>query len=164
MVLHVLDWRSGKFIPRRDPNFNPPSEMHAHEEEDDDDDEESRYGHVSSQRAPQLPPLRRGTAEDVASPFGDENRYSGPDPEPRGRPSIDAYGAFSDPAPSGFGAPAPALASPGVSRTMQYADPYAAVRASLAGAQVNQPEGPQPPSYEYQGRAEVLEPAFQIQI
>lgn len=54
---------------------------------------------------------------------------------------MDAYGAFSDPAPSGFGgvsaSHAPATSesesgAPKVSRTMQYADPYAAVRASLA--------------------------------
>lgn len=58
---------------------------------------------------------------------------------PASRPSMDAYGAFSDPAPSGFGgvstsfAPPPSdPAVPRVSRTMQYADPYAAVRASLA--------------------------------
>lgn len=60
---------------------------------------------------------------------------------PASRPSMDAYGAFSDPAPSGFGgvsasyAPAASESGPGaprVSRTMQYADPYAAVRASLA--------------------------------
>ncbi|KAG0697364.1 hypothetical protein DFH29DRAFT_1071650 [Suillus ampliporus] len=54
-------------------------------------------------------------------------------------PSMDAYGAFSDPAPSGFGGVSTAYApppsdpeAPRVSRTMQYADPYAAVRASLA--------------------------------
>jgi hypothetical protein len=65
------------------------------------------------------------------------------------RPSMDAYGAFSDPAPSGFGgvsttyAPPPSdPATPRVSRTMQYADPYAAVRASLATSTTS------PPSYE----------------
>ena len=61
--------------------------------------------------------------------------------------SMDAYGAFSDPAPTGYGG-VPAgqpstfstasglsnTSSGGVSRTMQYADPYAAVRASIAGA------------------------------
>jgi hypothetical protein len=60
---------------------------------------------------------------------------------PTSRPSMDAYGAFSDPAPSGFGGVSASYAptasesgsgAPKVSRTMQYADPYAAVRASLA--------------------------------
>ncbi|KAF8588884.1 hypothetical protein K439DRAFT_1629309 [Ramaria rubella] len=142
MVILVLDWRSGKSNPRRDPNFNPPSEMHIQEDDEDDDDEESRYGHISSS-APQLPPMRRGT-EEVASPFTDDHRYR-PEAEARPRPSIDAYGAFSDPAPSGFGA-----ASPGVSRTMQYADPYAAVRANLGASTASQPV-PQPPSYDYPG-------------
>ncbi|KAF8484371.1 hypothetical protein JB92DRAFT_3085683 [Gautieria morchelliformis] len=125
MTILVLDWRSGKSNPRRDPNFNPPSEMHAHEDDDEDDDE-SRYGHIPS-NAPQLPLC------------------------PKSRPSIDAYGAFSDPTPSGFDAPAPA--SPGVSRTMQYADPYAAVRASIGGAS---PQMPQPPTYDYQEYAREL--------
>jgi hypothetical protein len=68
---------------------------------------------------------------------------------PVSRPSMDAYGAFSDPSPSGFGgvsttyAPPPSdPATPRVSRTMQYADPYAAVRASLATSTTS------PPSYE----------------
>jgi hypothetical protein len=68
---------------------------------------------------------------------------------PASRPSVDAYGAFSDPAPSGFGdvstmyAPPPSdPVTPRVSRTMQYADPYAAVRASLATSTTS------PPSYE----------------
>ncbi|KAF9223602.1 hypothetical protein BS17DRAFT_780889 [Gyrodon lividus] len=63
-------------------------------------------------------------------------------PAAASRPSLDAYGAFSDPAPSGFGGVsssfAPPLTSdanaPRISRTMQYADPYAAVRASLAAS------------------------------
>ena len=96
-----------------------------------------------------------------------------------GRPSMDAYGAFSDPAPSGFGtsrynqaasgytnshSTAPSARSnsggppvlpepdlgPMVSRTMQYADPYAAVRASIAGGSGSPTSVP--PSYEsYQG-------------
>ncbi len=75
---------------------------------------------------------------------------------------MDAYGAFSDPAPTGFGPASPnySAASPArtatgppiipepdlgprVSRTMQYADPYAAVRASVAGQAPSSP-----PSYE----------------
>jgi len=54
---------------------------------------------------------------------------------------MDVYGVFSDPAPSGFGNVSASYApntlesvsgAPTVSRTMQYADPYVAVRASLA--------------------------------
>lgn len=90
---------------------------------------------------------------------------------------MDAYGAFSDPAPSGFGSstqgyapaptgytggyasaspsrtgtappilPEPDMGGPMVSRTMQYADPYAAVRASIAGGSTS-PTG-RPPSYD----------------
>lgn len=96
---------------------------------------------------------------------------------------MDAYGAFSDPAPTGFGTsygggnassggyasqqsggygtspqrqtgggggppllPEPDL-GPRVSRTMQYADPYAAVRASIGGGSSTSPAGA-PPSYE----------------
>jgi len=144
MVLCFQDWRSGKSSPRRDPHFNPPPEMHAHEDDEFDDEEEINYGHVSSSAAPQLPPLRSGT-DPVSSPFGDEHQ-SRPESEARGRTSIDAYGAFSDPAPSGFGGPP----SPGVSRTMQYADPYAAVRANIVSAPAAAAQ-PGPPSYEYQG-------------
>ncbi|KAG1750232.1 hypothetical protein EDB19DRAFT_1679160 [Suillus lakei] len=69
---------------------------------------------------------------------------------PASRPSMDAYGAFSDPAPSGFGgvsasyAPAASESGPGaprVSRTMQYADP------SGAGAGTGAP-APTSSSYE----------------
>ncbi|KAJ8581677.1 hypothetical protein M405DRAFT_800993 [Rhizopogon salebrosus TDB-379] len=61
---------------------------------------------------------------------------------PASRPSMDAYGAFSDPAPSGYRRRTHLLPTPRVSRTMQYADPYAAVRASLATSTTS------PPSYE----------------
>ena len=70
---------------------------------------------------------------------------------------MDAYGAFSDPAPSGFGAGAAerptsfseasglgGAAAPGVSRTMQYADPYAAVRATIASSTPSYASGPVP--------------------
>ncbi|KAG8213158.1 hypothetical protein J3R82DRAFT_11566 [Butyriboletus roseoflavus] len=78
------------------------------------------------------------------------NGYVTP-PAAASRPSLDAYGAFSDPAPSGFGGVSSSFApptagdsnAPRISRTMQYADPYAAVRASLA-ASGHAP----PPSYE----------------
>ena len=95
------------------------------------------------------------------SPFSDANRLSGVptnasstnvsyqspsapgfgNSQPAPRQSIDAYGAFSDPAPSGFaGGFAPnqyADSGPRISRTMQYADPYAAVRASIASSSGN---------------------------
>jgi hypothetical protein len=133
------------------------------------------------------------------NPFSDTNRYSSASSAtpsytttpsgatPTGRPSMEVYGAFSDPAPSGFGAlppsgfPPPAAPStttgsfvtpgsafpspsrtpgsnppvlpevdvgPRVSRTMQYADPYAAVRATLANQQP--PAGALPPYQGYQ--------------
>jgi len=157
LVVAVLDWRSGKFAGPRDQPF-------THPEDDLDnelDDEESRYEATI--------PSRRTTVEDataVQSPFSDNNRYSGASstavPTTAGytsptryssptaaqpRPSLDVYGAFSDPPPTGFGAPsAPSTedAGPHVSRTMQYADPYAAVRASVAASSG-------PPSYSYQG-------------
>jgi len=112
------------------------------------------------------PPQSTYDDSDASSPFDDSNRWSattttttGPSstafsssavrssgyatpPAAISRPSLDAYGAFSDPAPSGFGgvsssfAPPPAgdPNAPRISRTMQYADPYAAVRASLAAS------------------------------
>jgi len=126
-------------------------------------------------QAPAAP--RQSTYDDseiVGSPFADANRwsaattttapsstaYSGSAPRTSGyatppaavsRPSLDAYGAFSDPAPSGFGGVsgsfAPSAAGdpngPRISRTMQYADPYAAVRASLVASGHTAP-----PSYE----------------
>ncbi|OJA20583.1 hypothetical protein AZE42_05370 [Rhizopogon vesiculosus] len=62
---------------------------------------------------------------------------------------MDAHRAFSDPALSGFGGvsmtfalPPSDPAVPRMSRTMQYAIPYAAVRASLATSPAA------PPTYE----------------
>lgn len=152
--LAIYDWRSGKSTRPRDPPFQHPTEY----DEGGDGDEESAYDVI--------PPPRRPTSDNAAgSPFADTNRYSGTSastapsggfnmPTParhdspiaaQPRPSMDAYGAFSDPAPTGFGAPASATEEPRISRTMQYADPYAAVRATVAGA------GSGPPSYSYQG-------------
>lgn len=129
-----------------------------------------------SQTITTLPPTatasRRSTHDDsdvASSPFSDSNRWSAinttttvPSSAPRNsgyatppaaasRLSLDAYGAFSDPAPSGFGGVSSSFApsstgdpnAPRISRTMQYADPYAVVRASLA-ASGHAP----PPSYE----------------
>ena len=162
LVLAVLDWRSGKSGPR-DPPFTHPS---GYSEAGDDapGDEESTYE--------QIPPIRRSSPlsnpNDSQSPFADSNRYSGAStitnptasttnvatprygmPAPS-RPSMDAYGAFSDPAPSGFGGVSGSTEEPRVSRTMQYADPYAAVRASVASSQAAHPPET-PPSYSYQG-------------
>ncbi|KAF7375138.1 hypothetical protein MSAN_00400200 [Mycena sanguinolenta] len=158
LVLLILDWRNGKLHS---------SEAQATEFEMDYDPDDDEYQHI--------PPARRTTSEapstyDPAAtsgpnPFSDANRYTAPAPQTpvHGRPSIDAYGAFSDPAPSGFSPAAPRfnasggppiipeqdLGPPvGVSRTMQYADPYAAVRASIAT-----PPAAQQPGYDsgYQG-------------
>jgi hypothetical protein len=149
------------------PGTDFPDETDTVHGRDRTDDSESVYE--------PLPPIRRQTSDDFASggparsPFSDDNRYSGASGGgyggggggygsgggggyAAGRPSMDAYGAFSDPAPSGYGASSPgagsgAMPQPGVSRTMQYADPYAAVRASIAGG--GQASGP--PSYDNQG-------------
>jgi hypothetical protein len=197
-----MDWRSGKMAHPRDPPFYPP--VVPEQVFDDGDDEESSYTHI--------PPVqqRSSTYDDPnangSSPFSDANRFreSGGAPMsagtpgygggghgmvPAGRPSMDAYGAFSDPPPSGFGggggmspaspsAPPPMTSSgfggtappvtssgyggaapvssnggaPAVSRTMQYADPYAAVRSSIGAPVGGLPEASTPPSYEsYQG-------------
>ncbi|KAJ7721717.1 hypothetical protein DFH07DRAFT_295508 [Mycena maculata] len=164
LVLLILDWRSGKLHTgqARDPPFTHP-QQEATEFEMDYDPDEDDYHHI--------PPARRATASESPStydpeassgpnPFSDTNRYAAPSSQPaptHGRPSIDAYGAFNDPTPSGF-SPAPpqtrfgANDGPpripeqdlgpqiGVSRTMQYADPYAAVRASIAGQPANDPQ------------------------
>lgn len=146
-----MDWRSGKSaggVRPLDPPFDHPSEP-----ADDlvsQEDEESLYRQQSTRKSA----YEGGTHDDHDSPFSDQHRYSGvpsvnpPYPSaPGARPSIDAYGAFSDPPPTGFGrssSPPPQLPAfsrplsplddnPRVSRTMQYADPYAAVRATVEG-------------------------------
>jgi len=167
LVLLIYYWRTGKLNASRDPAFVPP------QMNDDDEmyDEESTHTsiHPAHPRRPTVAPaISSSQTED--SPFADPRHYASaphsgyPAVSNAGRPSLDAYGAFSDPAPSGFVHPSstaygstnfstaparsndepPTLPSPDlgprVSRTMQYADPYGAVRASLGpGA---------PPSYE----------------
>ncbi|KAJ7510334.1 hypothetical protein B0H11DRAFT_1184400 [Mycena galericulata] len=165
LVLLIFDWRSGKLHSHqaRDPPFTHPQQEATEFEMDYDPDEED-YQHI--------PPARRATASESSSaydpaaasgpnPFSDANRYAAPaasTPPAHGRPSIDAYGAFNDPTPSGFSPAAPqarfgANDGPpmipeqdlgprlgGVSRTMQYADPYAAVRASIAGQPAPEPQ------------------------
>ncbi|KAF9267690.1 hypothetical protein L218DRAFT_641171 [Marasmius fiardii PR-910] len=167
--LLIMNWRQGKLLGPRDPPFEHPTDMHdVHE----DEDEESSYHHI--------PPVQPASNLDTPpNPFTDSNRYSAASSAPTanyasnyssppvtaGRPSMDAYGAFSDPAPTGFGAHSPVRADSGgppmipepdlgpqVSRTMQYADPYAAVRANLSSAQQQQQQygapNSVPPSYE----------------
>lgn len=181
LVYLILQWRAGKLGAPRDPPFRPPQE-HIDLEEGEEEE-----GYTS------IPPIRQSSANASspinqydppsnvnANPFADSNQYSAPlsssgytpasnNHQPlAGRPSMDAYGAFSDPAPTGFGTASPNYSSaygtaspartatsgapiipepdlgPRVSRTMQYADPYAAVRASVAG----QTTPSSPPSYE----------------
>ncbi|KAK2463495.1 hypothetical protein APHAL10511_004581 [Amanita phalloides] len=158
-------WRTGRLNVSRDPTFIPPQLN----DEDETYDVESIHTSIPApgQSLSGVPPIATNTAYDgsnnINSPFADPHRHSSapsyisypvttPVAQPAGRPSLDAYGAFSDPAPSGFIDPStqsnpgpPTLPlpdlGPRVSRTMQYADPYSAVRASLAG------QG-SPPSYE----------------
>lgn len=186
MAMLIMDWRSGKLIAARDPPFARPQVVHEEEAVEEEEEEHTTRNH--------LPPVRQSTASSPPnvyvnsnssqSPFSDSNRYSGhsqipastrsaytPAPQAAGRQSMDAYGAFSDPAPSGFGTaqydqvansyaavpnvggppilPEPDLGGPMVSRTMQYADPYAAVRATIAAQQGHvSPTSVPPPSYE----------------
>ncbi|KAI0648892.1 hypothetical protein C8Q79DRAFT_998843 [Trametes meyenii] len=176
LTLAILDWRNGKSSRHRDPPFTHPMEASEGSEyapasghDDDFSDEEAQHKPFSD------------NSNSTYSPFSDANRLSGapsttassyqpPASSPFAstqaapRPSIDAYGAFSDPAPSGFagGFAAPPQVvddGPRVSRTMQYADPYAAVRASIAtgqsgsGTGSNTPPsgGPPPPGYSSYG-------------
>lgn len=139
LVLTILDWRNGKNTRARDPPFNPPEDTQSL------DEEESIFEQ----------PMRKPTYEHSNSsqgPFSDNNRYSevpsvGPafssEPPVLPRPSIDAYGAFSDPAPSGFAPSSSPPPDPKMSRTMQYADPYARVRTAVQGV----PAAANPPSY-----------------
>ena len=177
-----MDWRSGKASYPRDPPFNP-STVHEQVFEDGDGemDEESTYEHIPAvtqrtstyddqnvARAPYSDGARASRFrdnDDVGPPTGGIGVY--PSPPPAGisasRPSMDAYGAFSDPAPSGFGGSSTAAAppapggfatsspsgTPAVSRTMQYADPYAAVRATITPSPTAASNTP--PSYESYG-------------
>ncbi|KAF8134858.1 hypothetical protein EV363DRAFT_1160051 [Boletus edulis] len=133
---------------------------------------------TTTSSAPAAVARRQSTYDDphtASSPFADPIRWSGSatttttapsgtvyassglrnsgyatPPAAVSRPSLDAYGAFSDPAPSGFGGVSSSFGpptgdsnAPRISRTMQYADPYAVVRASLAASGHTAP-----PSYE----------------
>jgi len=139
LTLTYLEWRKNRSSRPRDPPFEQPT----------DGDEESAY---------EVPSLKQDE-DDTSSPFSDTYRYSGTSSTaigsfgtpstpkynipsaPQPRPSLDAYGAFSDPAPTGFGGPPVDSGAAGLSRTMQYADPYAAVRASVASATTHSSPG-----------------------
>ncbi|KAG6882853.1 hypothetical protein C0992_010485, partial [Termitomyces sp. T32_za158] len=111
LVLLVLDWRSGKLTTHsraRDPPFRVPTrvdDVEDHVPHEDEDEDEDEYTHVQRPAQPAASSLYTPSRYDPdpddnahthpGSPFADENRYAG-------RPSVDAYGAFSDPAPSGF--------------------------------------------------------------
>ncbi|KAH9974837.1 hypothetical protein BJV74DRAFT_863305 [Russula compacta] len=139
LTLTLLEWRKNRASRPRDPPFEQPPDI-------EDGDEESTYDVVPSLK------------QDDTSPFSDVYRYSGASSTavgssvglaspgkynipsaPQPRPSLDAYGAFSDPPPSGFGSPMSNSGVTGVSRTMQYADPYAAVRASIVSGPITSP-------------------------
>ncbi|KAJ3900100.1 hypothetical protein F5879DRAFT_451203 [Lentinula edodes] len=178
VILLIINWRQGKLLGPRDPPFQHPADEEYHMGQTQDEDEDDGFTHIPP--ADSIPSNATTTAPAGSNPFSDSNRYSGAPSgtpayssyaapsyiPPVSRPSMDAYGAFSDPPPSGFGPtaaaparPSPAVAAappslpepdlgPQVSRTMQYADPYAAVRASLAGQQSQQAAaGDTSPSY-----------------
>lgn len=148
----MKEWREGKSRGRpRDAPFNPPDFDHTQEESDT-----SSYYPQHTGTGDMRPLAQINEDDEPQSPFADpqvRTRYgTGPPPSlppvdvsgSGPRQSMDTYGAFSDPAPSGYLDP-----PDGVSRTMAYADPYAAVRANI-GPRVN-PTSPtsQPPSYQY---------------
>jgi len=148
----VKEWRTGKVRGRpRDPPFTNPVE-HSRE----DSDTSSYYPQRTTQVGNRRPLTDVDEDEEPPqSPFADPpispvSRYNNgvtpslPPVQVLPRQSMDTYGAFSDPAPSGYNDPPPE--PEGVSRTMQYADPYAVVRANI-GPRVGPPEA-QPPRYE----------------
>jgi len=143
-VYAFLDWRHGRSTYNttqpRDPPFTHPEDAPMEEDEE-------AYPRRTPQRISTLPPQ---LPDEVGSPFGDERAVAMP------RPSMDAYGAFNDPAPTGYGEGGAVSPGGARSRTMQfaeYADPYAAVRGRLAqGTGSPVPVGgPPPPQYDYGG-------------
>ncbi|KAF7789747.1 hypothetical protein EIP86_000693 [Pleurotus ostreatoroseus] len=178
-ILAVLDWRSGKASRPRDPPF-----VHPEDPEDfDDDDATTGAGDNRKSAYSMSSPTTYSNPYDPAnnssqSPFSDNNRYSGVSTTaptttsaygtapsvpsiPAPRQSMDVYGAFSDPAPTGYTQPtppptfAPPISPPptGPSRVLQYAtsaaaaDPYDAVRSKLNASRAQSPPRSQPPSY-----------------
>ncbi|KAB5596208.1 Membrane-associating domain containing protein [Ceratobasidium theobromae] len=149
-VVAVLEWRSGNMRGSRRNNgreesFVPPAHDDAesvftrdqydrHPNDDDDDEEEEEHKQHRSpfaDQAPQLPPPSFAL-----------------DPQPR--VSMDAYGAFNDPVPSGYGGSDPTSPSRPVSHVSPLAttpDPYAQIRANIGAATpptFNPPPAPVP--------------------
>lgn len=182
VVLLILHWRQGKLTGPRDPPFQHPTDVENLHDDDDDDDASYHHIPPSQPAAGSsplsTPPNPFTDANRYSAASSSNNSYpsssdpysstayssSTPNSYAAGRPSMDAYGAFSDPAPSGFGGNAPTRTSgaaptlpepdmgPQVSRTMQYADPYAKVRANLGGGAAQQSQSPSaygaPPGYD----------------
>ncbi|CAE6425653.1 unnamed protein product [Rhizoctonia solani] len=141
-VVAVMEWRAGKMRgTRRDTGreegFIPPAHDDTesvftreydrrpnNDDEDEDDDDHEREQHRSpfADQPPQLPPPSFAV-----------------DPQPR--VSMDAYGAFNDPVPSGYGGSdhtSPVGGAP-PNRPVSHistvpSDPYALIRANLTGA------------------------------
>jgi len=168
LTLAFMDWRAGKSLRPKDPPFQHPTDDLEYEDEEGGDEESAHQHPVQENRRstyddpisnrnssaslpPSLPPLSLGSSSVPQS--GGFQSSANP------RQSMDMYGAFSDPPPVGYtavsgGASSQRPPQPQISKTMQYADPYAAIRASISpptGAQAHQPE-PSPPSYSFEGR------------
>lgn len=98
-------WRAGKSIIRpRDPPFRHPTDP-AH------DDAESVYGRPIRRDDPERGRDDEDEDDELQSPFADQHRYQ-PANLPAGRASVDTYGAFSDPAPTGYGGGPGPISSP----------------------------------------------------
>jgi len=143
LILAIVEWRQVRLTRPKDPPFTHPVEtLHEEDEPFDAREHDANADIESAYKAPSTRPISMRSEEQASeSPFRDS--YAAP------RQSMDTYGAFSDPAPTGFGT------SPGLSRTMQYADPYAAIRQNLEGvsptSEALPPRPPNPPAYDYTG-------------
>ena len=162
--LRFQEWRTGRTVYRpEDPPFTLPPQPVVHHNQTSSTDDTDPY----SSRRRDTATEEDEDEDEGRSPFADEvahntayntglgggpgvpgGRYAGYGNAP-GRPSMDAYGAFSDPNPSGYGGYGGyggGGRQPEISRTMQYADPYAAVQASIH-SNTPPPGLPQSPVY-----------------
>ncbi len=99
IVLLVLDWRSG----RSDRGIRPRDPAFAHPSDPNDDDAESMVSRQQSRRTSQR---QEEDEDELESPFSDPYPRRQDSPyryqQPPARVSMDTYGAFSDPPPSGY--------------------------------------------------------------